>query len=516
MGDVQCGEVGEIELRIDIEEGANPFFVDVDARFSGPDDQTLSVPGYYAGGTSWKVRYALPAEGTWHYSIHAPARLGAKKSGKIECLGRAPGSHGPVKVSGAHPHHLTFADGTPHYMMAYECDWLWAIDLGRETVDRTADLLDQIAANRFNHILVNLYAHDTSWCAGTTSEDDYGPPAMYAWGGSNENPDHSRLNLAFFDHWDRVIDLMERRGLTAHLYFKVYNKGVNWPAPRSPEERLTIRYVLARYQAYWNLIWDVSKEAFYEPDKRYLYDLAESIRDLDAYHHMVTVHDDLRFTSEPFLRQSIDLCTAQQHVDFYESALNARTAFAMPYFNSEFGYEHGPEGYEDFTYKARNTLEEFVDRAYQVAMAGAYPAYYYTYTTWDVVDWSYNPPVAKLFGVLYEFFTSLDWWAFEPAWWIVRSPGARALVRRGSPSGSFDELLVYVYDKENRSALITERLEYDSYDGRWLDIYSGEQRAMTWDDLRPFKSGGLRSVKVPFESGVGVLHLKKTNTRESP
>ena len=63
------------------------------------------------------------------------------------------------------------------------------------TVEKSLDILSQ---HGFNYVILNSYAHDTGWCKGKTSADDYGPPLLYAWEGSNEEPDHSRMNLAYW------------------------------------------------------------------------------------------------------------------------------------------------------------------------------------------------------------------------------------------------------------------------------------------------------------------------------
>ena len=65
--------------------------------------------------------------------------------------------------------------------------------------------LDKIAGDGFNFIILNAFAYDTSWRKGST-DDDYGPPPLYAWEGTNDKPDHSRFNLAYWQHYDRMMD----------------------------------------------------------------------------------------------------------------------------------------------------------------------------------------------------------------------------------------------------------------------------------------------------------------------
>ena len=47
---------------------------------------------------------------------------------------------------GSIPATSSYEDGTRFYPMGYECDWLWALDLGKPTIDATTAFLDLISA----------------------------------------------------------------------------------------------------------------------------------------------------------------------------------------------------------------------------------------------------------------------------------------------------------------------------------------------------------------------------------
>ena len=85
---------------------------------------------------------------------------------------------------------------------------------------------------------------------------------MYAFGGTNQAPDHTILNVDFFQGLDRLMTYLHDKGILVHLMIQVQNKQVNWPERRSAEDDLYWRYVVARYQAFGNIIWDVGKESF--------------------------------------------------------------------------------------------------------------------------------------------------------------------------------------------------------------------------------------------------------------
>ncbi|MBN1672628.1 MAG: DUF4038 domain-containing protein [Kiritimatiellae bacterium] len=444
----------------------NPFFANITGIFEGPNGERLAIPGFYNGGSTWCVRFAPTAEGSWTYRLLSPNLSIAEPAGQLEAVANAaPGNHGGVAIDPDHPHHFRHADGTPHFMMAYEADWLWALGLADPDGHKTREFVDQLAEYRFTNVIVNIYAHDTRWCEGKTSEHDYGPPPQYAWDGTNEQPDHSRLNLAFFANYDRMMDLLLERGIVAHILLKVYNKMVNWPQIYSPEDELYFRYVTARYQAYPNVIWDFSKESFNEPDKAYIASRLSLIRAHDAYRHLLTIHDDPVFSAHPVYGRMLDFFTAQQHVDFYRAALLERAQHRRPYFNSEFGYEWGPGGEQDLTYRIGQSPEELLHRAYEVVMAGGYPAYYYTYTAWDVIDYGRIPPGYAYFRILHDFFSSIDWRVLEPSPDVSRRD-ARCLADRGR------QYVLYWREKPWACHLV---LPPGIYDVTWLNTHTGEK-----------------------------------------
>lgn len=485
--------------------GSNPFFAQIEGRFRSPDGDVLRVPGFYAGGDRWIIRFSPTTPGNWEYTVRStdiPKADGTTGEVTVKAPSNPP--RGVLRVSESFPLHFAFEDGTHHFMNAYECDWLWALDLESGGLEKTGELVRQIKKYNFNTVIMNVFAYDSNWTPGKTSEYDYGPPAMYAWEGSNDEPEHSRINTAFFDHLDKVIHLLYENDLMVHLFFKVYNKMVNYPDTYSPEDDLYFKYITARYQAYPNITWDFSKESKNEPDKDYLFNRLSYIRSLDAYRHMVTTHDDPGYFTTEARRRSVDFFTAQQHTNFYYSALVARERYKIPYFNSEFGYEHGQRGVDDVTYSVSTTPEQFIERAYEVVMAGGYPAYYYTYTAWDVIDYRYEPPGCRYFKILYDFFTSIEWWKFDPSLEMAQ-PNSALCLTKGE-----EELVVFpgIRDRERAGIFMTGPLEYAAYEGFWMDIFSGERVEVKKGSLQK-NAKGLMNLTIPFPSKTGVLYLKK-------
>lgn len=416
-------------------EAPNPFQIPFSATVSGPGRIVLSVPGFYDGNGTWKVRVSPTVEGPWSLVTKSDVTELDGRQAAFTCVANAnPNLHGPLRVDKANPHHFVFEDGARFFLQGYEYDWLWALDMGAPGVPTVETSLDLLARHGFNYVILNSYAHDTGWRKDKAGPDDYGPPARYAWEGSNEAPDHSRMNLAFWQHYDRVMEALHQRGIQAHMLMKVYNKQVKWPARGSAEDDLFFRWLIARYAAYPNVIWDFSKEAHNEKDADYKFGRLRFLRANDPYRRLVTVHDDDKLNDSGALDELTDFRADQQHANWRAVILRQRARRAWPVVNVEFGYEHGPGGLDDKTYGTTQEPEEVVRRAWEIAMAGGYTAYYYTYTAWDVVrplDVPLGYAYFKHFG---DFWRSTEFWKLEPAdalvgdGWCLAIPGREYVV----------------------------------------------------------------------------------------
>jgi hypothetical protein len=390
--------------------------VSFSATVKGPERQEFKTLGFYDGQGVWKIRVSPTSEGAWSLVTQSDVPDLDGKTARFNCVRNTnPNVHGGLLVDREHPHHFVFEDGTRYFLMGYECDWLWALDMGRPDLKILNAFLDKLAASGFNYIILNTYAHDTGWRKGKTGEDDFGPPPMYAWEGSNEKPDFGRFNPAYWQHYDKVIDAMYRRGIMAHVMIKVYNKMARWPAKGSPEDDQFFRWVMARYAAYPNVHWDFSKESQNEKDLNYKLDRVRFISQNDPYCRLITIHDDHKYVDAGDYNDVLDYRSDQIHGKWYETELDHLKQHDWPVVNVEFGYEYGPKGPKDVTYGGSTNPEENCRRAWEICMAGGYGAYYYTYTAWDVIRPQDTPPGYVYYKYLREFFEGTGYWRMEPA-----------------------------------------------------------------------------------------------------
>jgi len=385
----------------------NPFDVVLSGTFLGPDGARLRIPGYYAGGGRFRIRFTPTCEGRWSYVTQSVLTALDGATGAIEARANTNAAvHGPLGVDPEHPHHFMHHDGTRPFLMGYECDWLWALDQGKVDVPQMRGLIDLIARHNFNAVNTQLYAHHCSWSEQVEPPARVAPPRLMPWPLVNHNPDHGLLDTAYFDHYDRMMNELHLRGITVFLMIKVYNKFVTWPEKRSPDDDRYWRYVLARYQAYPNLVWILSKEAHAEKSRPdYWQDRIRFVRAHDAYGHLVSTHDDDEFAH----LYDLDLRFDQQHSDWNAHIIGERERRCWPVMNVEFGYEAGPIP----TYPPHQPIEEVLRRAWLITAAGGYLAYYYNDTAWDVITFD-EPEGYDCFAHLQACMRELPFWEMEP------------------------------------------------------------------------------------------------------
>jgi hypothetical protein len=447
----------------------NPFDVELAGEFSGPGGVRLRVPGFYDGDGRWVIRFAPTQVGAWSMkTVSSLPALDGRAEASISCVpNRHPNIHGRLRVDPAYPHHFIYEDGTRYFLMGYEADWLWAAGMRDPDRRLMRGLIDQMAKRGFNHVLVNVYAHDTNWSPERKHEWDWGPPEVFAWEGTNEKPDHSRLNPAFFKIYDGMMRALEDKGIVAHIMLKVYNKRVNWPAKWSRDEERYFRYVVARYQAFSNVVWDFSKESYNEKDELLQKHLIDLVRAHDAYRRLTTVHDDDAYEWDRDLNGNVDFRTDQQHSHFAEMIAFDRARRRYPVVNSEFGYERGVDNLP--SYRVVHDWEEQLRRAWLVYMAGGYGVYYYHNTAWDVVKPDPEPPGMARFQILKETLSALPYWRMEPSNHLAV----------GGPCLAIDgELWAFYVQDQQLVADLGKLAAPEQARGEWVNTWDGTREAL--------------------------------------
>jgi len=473
----------------------NPFDVELWGDFAGPGGARLRVPGFYDGNGVWKIRFSPIVTGEWTLRTSSPlAALNGKSAAFTAAANANPAVHGRLRIDPEHPYHFIWEDGARFFLMGYEADWLGLADMKDPQRKLMRTLIDQIHARGFNYVLVNVYAHDTRWCPGRVNEWDHGPPDLYAWEGTNDKPDHSRLNTRFFQVYDAMMWALYEKGMIAHMMVKVYNKAVNWPPAGSRDEGRFFRYVAARYQAFPNLVWDYSKESFKEPDNALQKNLIDLVRREDAYRLLVTAHDDDEYEWDPRLNANLDFRIDQQHSHWAEMIAFDRAHRKRPVVNAEFSYELGVEPLPTHTNRNQVDWKEMLRRAWWIHMAGGYTAYYYNNTAWDIVKPEPEPPGHPRWQLLKEVITSLPYWRMNPA--PELAVGGPGLAEPGQH---------YLYYVEGPDVVLNLTGLSGPARAEWINTWSGDR--VPAGEVKP----GVQRLKRPsaFAAAPGVIVVRR-------
>jgi hypothetical protein len=455
----------------------NPFDVEFAAQFTGPEGKSLRVPGYFDGANRYVIRFAPPTEGTWTCVTASPQpALNALKA-TVRATAAASGGHGPLGVDPKTKTQFVHADGTPNFPIAFEADWLFALDAeNRAGIPKTESLVRHIVAHGFNQVVMNVYAYDVTWPRDPKLDPvyDYGRPRIFPFGGDNTKPDFSTLNVAFFQHLDRVIEHLDRAGLAAHLMIYVWNKKVAWPDARSADDNRYFDYVVKRYQAFSNLVWDISKEAtgYGHNDMPYITDRIDRLRALDAGGRLLTVHDYGYCSKFPEKVDFVSIQNWQSELWHVMTEVRAKHP-AKPILNIEHGgYERGP--YHVFT---GNYLDADIclERSYQVVFAGAFPTHYWQDTSWNVVvhDPSVLPAADRPKLHYYRHLADL---AARYRFTELTPETQRA--NSGFCLSNRRDLYVYLVPKENTAFAVRPPKDLaGTMHATWFDPFTGESRA---------------------------------------
>lgn len=455
-------------------EYENPFQdVDLSATFSGPGGETLTLPAFYSGDSVWTIRFSPNRIGSWNYkTISSDSHLG-NQQGIVLCVGNERGNvHGGLKVDDVSNRHFVFEDGTRFFLLGCEINWFANIDMGDPSLAKAKQIIGTYADNGFNAVLLNAYANDTTWKVGKTEEDDWGPPLMHPWKGAPSRFDYSQLNTEYWDHFDRVMNSLFENGMVAYIYFKVYNKLVDWPEKGSKEDELYFSYIVSRYQAYPNVIWSFSKESYYESDHNYIAKMLRLIGEKDAYGRLRTTHDDngqgVDFAFDGDYGEIMDFYTDQTQHDIYNNSIEDYSRKEWPITNMEPGYQRGNDGTNTYGGSRRNSSPEgLLKRMYNVNMAGAYATYYYTWHAWDVVRTNEKPKNLVYYKYLSEFFRKTRWYELVPSNELLTGSENHCLSKAGT------EYIVYL-GNGGSTTLTIENAE-SRLRGTWMNTLTGEK-----------------------------------------
>ncbi|WP_320122924.1 DUF4038 domain-containing protein [uncultured Sphaerochaeta sp.] len=453
----------------------------------------LSVKGFVLQADQGMVRYSLPIQGEWQFEITAKWSELPIEEGTLTCESSSDTRY-PTEVTPSKVRPIFTKNTRPYFISMYECNWLFALWMSDEK--KAKEFLLKLKKYRFNAIAMNVYAHECFWTDPKTP-GRLVPPPVFNWGGSNDEPDFSVTNPAFYEQFDGLLNFMYELDITAHLYLFVWNKCNAYPKAGSAEETKYISYLVRRYQAYPNIVWDYCKEAYLRIDKGHIRKMLELIRKEDSYKRLLTVHDDKLIQYDRSFDTLLDFYTMQVHHDIYTKTLREIEKNNKPVFTSEYTYESGKD-IEDKTFQEAHSHKQNILASWELAIAGSPVCYYYTFTAWDVIRPDDTPLGYAGFAFLSQFFDSFDWWNYTAV------PENNTMIRTIIACAQHinEPKFLLITDKRGRFGVLVDSKEY-IVEGEWIDIYNGERRAIQSTDLNHIYDSEILIAVCPFAEKYG-------------
>ena len=429
---VASGQIGSFDVNInDLNEVAqlgifersfsdtgsysNPYAeVTATATLTNPSGQTQTIPLFWDGGDSWKLRYSPDEVGSWSWSISSNDGGLDGQSGSLDVV--ASTNRGSIQADPDNPYHFEYQDGTPFYWFG-DTNWRLGKTDASENLDRASvfDYIDQRADQGFNYIHANF---GNGTVTGNAPNE-----GGSLWSGSLGN----KINPGYFQELDNRIQYANSKGITVG-YMLDWAQG--WDDYTTEERERYTKYVAARYSGY-NVSFIVAGEYNETLNESIYRGLGETLAASDPHDRAIAVHPDgsaEAFANDPWATFGD---YQQQYTNLHDSILGVRDN-NKPVVNSEYAYylrDSNGDGRVDKPNSA--TLEDIRHASWDIVMAGGYFV-----TGWgttylggkrDPGPFNTDDPRNDVWeeDVQYvrEFFTSREWWELEPADNLISGSG---------------------------------------------------------------------------------------------
>lgn len=237
---------GMFEITLAGPPGGNPYLESHWSATFTQGERRITVPGFWDGGGTYRVRFSPPTTGEWRYETRSAAPELSGKTGAFTATAPSGGNHGPVEVFNTF--YLRYADGTPYHQFGTTC-YAWTHQI-RELQEQT---LKTLAASPFNKIRFCVFPKSYAY--------NKNEPEFFAFQrGADGKFDFSRPDPAFWRHFEqRILDL-QRLGIEADLILWHPYDRWGFADMSDTEDDRYLRYCIARLGAFRNVWWSLANE----------------------------------------------------------------------------------------------------------------------------------------------------------------------------------------------------------------------------------------------------------------
>jgi len=259
--------------------------VALNVTYTKPDDTQVAFWGFFDGQNSWRARFMPDQIGTWSYNAtFSDGAPGA--SGTFECVaGDIPGL---ITKDQTNPLWFGFSGGGHILIRSFHVgDRFFATNW--PSVSRSA-FLDWAQVQGYNTLsIASHYLNRTTYGRGL----GWNTPDL--WDASTRN-----LQATEYQLLESMLDDLAARRIIIFPFAGFFGKSSDFPADHADQE-LYIRYTLARFGSYWNILMAVAGPEPLLPgdESQYQYAMTFSdisrlgnlIQSLDPFRHLLSNHN---------------------------------------------------------------------------------------------------------------------------------------------------------------------------------------------------------------------------------
>jgi hypothetical protein len=254
-------------LRHDGEAAGNPFEVPLEATFTHrPSMARLTLPGYYAGNSIFRIAFMPDRAGAWDYRTSSPVGALHGRSGSLLCV---PSGHpGPLRGDPRFPRKWKHADG-PHVVpLGLRLDLFRDAGSDGEVEAAARFLADQAGGQMFESPINR---------AADVFEGDWR---------------RHRFATGAWERFERRLEILTDQEVGFHLMLYADDADAPPWEGRSQTEDLFIRYLVARLAAFPILWFNYGIDSAEYRSQEDLDWFGGRVRALDPYDHPVSSRQD--------------------------------------------------------------------------------------------------------------------------------------------------------------------------------------------------------------------------------
>ena len=265
---------------------ADPYRdVTLNVTYTKPDASTVNFWGFYDGSNTWRIRFMPEQIGTWSYAASFSDGSGSETN-SFECA--ASDLPGLIGADEQNPMWFGFKGGQHTLIRSFHVgDRFTAANW--PATNRTA-FLDWAQAQGYNMLAIAsmfFNRNETGRGVGWNTPD--------LWDGPTRS-----LHVSEYQKLEAILNDLTARRMLVFPFSGFFGKAADFPTNHADQE-FYLRYTLARFGPYWNLLFNVAGPEPLLPGDEYKYQyvmgtndiarLANLIQSLDPFGHLISEHN---------------------------------------------------------------------------------------------------------------------------------------------------------------------------------------------------------------------------------